>query len=146
MYTLSPLSTRFNALTPDSQRQWGSMSAGQMITHCTNQLQIVLGEKQAKPVGNSLSQWLMKWFVLNVPLQFPKNMRTIAELDPNKALMTQPVDFAQDRETLLTAIVRMENLPQNQRLTHPVFGSITKAEAIKLTHVHLDHHLRQFGL
>ena len=116
-----------------------------MMTHCTDQLQIVLGEKQAKPVGNSLSQWLMKWVGLNVPVQFPKNMRTIAELDPNKPLMTQPVDFANDRTALLVAIARMDNLPPHQRLGHPVFGSLTKEEAIKLTHIHLDHHLRQFG-
>ncbi len=146
MPTLSTLLARFNVLTPDNQRQWGSMSVGQMMTHCTDQLQIVLGEKQAKPVGNSVSQWLMKWVALNVPLPLPKNMRTIAELDPNKAFMTQPVDFAQDQETLFAAIARLENLPQHQRLAHPVFGSLTKAEAIKLTHVHLDHHLRQFGV
>jgi Protein of unknown function (DUF1569) len=122
------------------------MGVGQMMTHCTDQLQIVLGEKHAKPVGNSVLQWLMKWFGLNVPLQLPKNMRTIAELDPNKSLMTQPVDFAKDRNALLSAIARMENLPHNQRLAHPVFGSLTKEEAIKLTHIHLDHHLRQFGV
>ena len=137
MYMLSLLLPRFNALTRDSQRQWGSMSVGQMMTHCTDQLQIVLGEKQARPVGNSLSQWLMKWVALNVPLPFPKNMRTITALDTNKTLMTQPVDFAKDRETFLTTLSRLETLSQNQELSHPGFGSLTKAEARQHTTVHL---------
>jgi hypothetical protein len=143
---MNDILARFQRVSPDSQRQWGTMSVGQMLTHCTDQVRIVLGEKSSKQRGNTFSRWLTKWFALNVPMQMPKNMRTIAELDANKPLMTQPTgEFARDRAELVDAIDRLSNVPDGQRTAHPVFGSLTKAEAINLTRIHLDHHLRQFG-
>jgi hypothetical protein len=142
----SAFPARINALTPDARRQWGSMSVGQMLTHCTDQLQIVLGEKPARSVGNSFSRWLTKWVVLGTVRDMPKNLRTVPELDPNKELMTQPGDFAKDRENLLAALARLYNLPDNQPISHPVFGTMSKSQAIKLSHIHLDHHMRQFGV
>ncbi len=144
--TIASLLPRINALTPSSQRLWGSMSTGQMITHCTDQVQIVLGEKPADQFGNSFTRWLAKWVALNAPMRMPKNLKTVPELDPNKSLMTQPSDFAKDRENLLAALSRLQGLPEGQPISHPVFGSMNKAQAIKLTHSHLDHHMRQFGL
>lgn len=143
--TLADITARLQTLTPDSQRQWGSMRIEQMMTHCTDQLRIVLGEKPTRLRGNSLSRWLTKWVALHLPVRMPKNMRTIAELDPNRALMTRPGEFHRDHATLLTALNRLGNVPDHHRFAHPVFGSLTKAEAIKLSCIHLDHHLRQFG-
>ena len=76
----------------------------------------------------------------------PKNMKTIAELDPNRPLMTQPTGFANDRAALTDVIAHLEKVTDSQHFAHPVFGQMNKAEAIKLTHIHLDHHLRQFGV
>ncbi|CCH02593.1 hypothetical protein FAES_4594 [Fibrella aestuarina BUZ 2] len=144
--TLTDLTNRIALLTPDSQRLWGSMSVGQMMTHCTDQLRIVLGEKDMKLRGSALTRLLTKWVGLYLPMQLPKNMKTIAELDPNRPLMTQPTTFADDRATLLATLNRLGNVPESHRFAHPVFGPLTKAEAIKLSAIHLDHHLRQFGV
>ena len=140
------LLARLTRLTPDSQRLWGSMSVGQMITHCTDQLQIMLGQKPARQRGSAFSRRLSKWIALNVPVRMPKNMKTIAELDPNRSLMTQPTGFANDRAVLTDVIAYLEKVTDSQHFAHPVFGQMNKAEAIKLTHIHLDHHLRQFGV
>ncbi|MEZ0608939.1 DUF1569 domain-containing protein [Fibrella sp. WM1] len=144
--TLTDLSNRIARLTPESQRLWGSMGVGQMMTHCTDQLRIVLGEKDMKLRGSAFTRLLTKWVGLYLPMRLPKNMKTIAELDPNRPLMTQPTGFADDRAALLAALNRLGNVPENHRFAHPVFGLLTKAEAIKLSAIHLDHHLRQFGL
>ena len=144
--TIASLLPRINALTPDSQRLWGSMSTGQMLTHCTDQLQIVLGEKPVDKLGNAMTRWLAKWVALNLPMRMPKNIKTIPELDPNKQLVTQPGDFANDRKNLLSALSRLQNVPESQPINHPIFGSLSKAEAIKLSCIHLDHHMRQFGV
>ncbi|MBO0933492.1 DUF1569 domain-containing protein [Fibrella aquatilis] len=146
MNTSATITARIENLTPASQRLWGRMSVGQMLTHCADQLQIVMGEKAAAQQGNAVTRWLMKGLALYAPMPFPKNLRTIAELDPDKPLMTQPVDFVQDRAMLLALVTRLHQLPDSQLLAHPVFGSLTKAQAVKLTHIHLDHHLRQFGV
>lgn len=142
----NPLIERINALTPNSQPQWGQMNVGQMLTHCTDQVKIVLGENPAKKIGNAALRWLVKWVTLNVPLPMPKNLKTIPELDPAKALMTQPTNFEQDRLNLLAALNRLSNVPDNQPVSHPLFGTMPKADAIKLSQIHLDHHMRQFGV
>ena len=91
---------RFTTITPNSQRLWGGMSVGQMLTHCNDQLKITIGEKPCKPRGNALVKTLMKWIALYIPMSMPKNLRTISELDPNKVLMTQPTDFQKDKKEL----------------------------------------------
>ena len=140
------IQTRIKKLTLDSSRLWGSMSVGQMLTHCTDQIRICLGELPCRSRGNKFSQGVVRWVALNVPLPMPKNLKTVAELDPNKKYMTQPVDFQQDFDALLKSYQRMLNQPETVQFEHPVFGQMTKSQAIKLTNIHLDHHLRQFGV
>lgn len=117
-----------------------------MMTHCTDQVRIVLGEKTANKFSNALFRSVAKWMFLNVPIQMPKNLMTAPELDPNGRLMTQPIDFKNDQANLLAALSRLNNVPESQPIAHPVFGAMTKAEAMKLTQIHLDHHLRQFSV
>lgn len=136
---------RLHQLRPDSQRKWGSMSINQMLTHVADQIRICLGELPSKPRGSWLTRKIVGWIAVNIPLQMPKNMRTIAELDPNKKYMTKPTDFNQDFDTLLAVYQRMLNWPESHHFEHPVFGVLSKKEVIKLTNIHLDHHLRQFG-
>ena len=136
---------RLAGLTPQSNGLWGSMNVGQMLTHCTDQIRICLGELPCRPRGNKLTQGVARWVALNVPLPMPKNLKTVAELDPNKKYMTQPTDFGRDLGTLLDSYKKMLGLPEFQGCEHPVFGKMTKSQAVKLTNIHLDHHLRQFG-
>ncbi|MFN4147581.1 MAG: DUF1569 domain-containing protein [Runella sp.] len=140
------IEARLARLSPQSQRQWGSMSVHQMLTHCTDQIRICLGELPSKPRGNWLTRKIAGWIAVNFPLQMPKNMKTIAELDPNKKYMTQPTDFKQDFDALLAAYHKMLHLPESHHFQHPVFGKLSKKEVIKLTNIHLDHHLKQFGI
>ena len=55
-------------LTPQSNGLWGSMSVGQMLTHCTDQIRICLGELPCRPRGNKLTQGVARWVALNLPL------------------------------------------------------------------------------
>ncbi|MCU0341331.1 MAG: DUF1569 domain-containing protein [Spirosomaceae bacterium] len=141
----SDVLNRLSQLTPDSQRLWGSMSVNQMLTHVTDQIRICLGELPSKPRGSWLTRKIVGWIAVNIPLQMPKNMKTIAELDPNKKYMTQPTDFQEDFDTLIALYNKMLKLPETHHFEHPVFGKLSKKEVIKLTDIHLDHHLRQFG-
>ncbi len=137
---------RVSKTTLQSPRLWGSMSVNQMLTHVADQIRICLGELPSKPRGNWLTRKIVGWIAVNVPLQMPKNMKTIAELDPNKKYMTQPTDFQKDFDTLIASYNKMLNLPDSHQFEHPVFGKLSKKDVIKLTNIHLDHHLRQFGV
>ncbi|MBO0951627.1 DUF1569 domain-containing protein [Fibrella forsythiae] len=146
MMSFSSLQPRINALTPNSKRMWGTMNVGQMLAHCTDQVRIVLNEKTAKNTGTAVTRWLTKWFVLLVPLPLPRNIKTFPELDPALSLMTKPGDFVTDRDNLLAALSRLSKAPDDHQTSHPIFGTMSKSEAIKLTQIHLDHHLRQFSV
>ncbi len=137
---------RLKKLTPESQRLWGSMSVNQVLTHCADQLRICIGEIPIRPRGGKFTQAILRWIGLNVPMKMPKNLKTIAELDPNKKYMTKPIEFVKDHSTLIGLYEKLLNSSENQHFEHPVFGVLSKNQAIKLTNIHLDHHLRQFGV
>ncbi len=137
---------RINQLTEQSQRQWGSMSANQMVTHCADQIKICVEEKPAKPFGNKITQALSRFLLFRMGMKFPQNSRTLPELDPNKSLMTKPGIFAADRQQLVALVEKFFDLPKNKTFSHPLLGKATKDEIGKLIYLHLDHHLRQFGV
>ena len=144
--TSDSLLARLHRLRPDSERQWGNMSAHQVLPHLTDQIRICLGELPAKPRGNRLTRRLAALIALYLPIPMPKNMKTIAELDPKRSYMTPPTDFQRDFDALLAAYTRMLQLPETHHFEHPVFGKLSKKEVIHLTHLHLDHHLKQFSI
>ena len=121
------------------------MSAGQVLAHLADQLRICLGEKPAFMRGNALARWLTKQYALLLT-SMPKNMKTIKELDPDRGAMTPPENFEADRRKLLDLLYRYDALPADASLSHPAFGKLNKYELGQLSYVHLDHHLKQFGL
>ena len=38
--------SRINALTPETQRQWGKMNAAQMLAHCKEAFKVPLSDKK----------------------------------------------------------------------------------------------------
>jgi hypothetical protein len=142
---LAAVLARLDRLRPDSERQWGTLTTTQMLTHVGEQIRICLGDKPVPPKNSALMRRLAKWYALRMTA-LPKNMRTLRELNPSGGLMTPPTDFEQDRRTLHGLIERLVRLPPDSQLAHPVFGSLTKNELGQLTYLHLDHHLRQFGV
>ncbi len=137
---------RIARLTHESKGLWGKMNVNQMVCHCADQVRICIGTKPARQKGNFLTRTLIKFAALNLPIAMPKNMRTIYELDPGKAGMTQPSGFREDRDELVGLIGHFFSLPGGQRFSHPVFGGLSKRELGKLTYLHLNHHLQQFGV
>src|SRR5262249_8401694 len=86
--------SRLEAVRESSSRQWGKMSAHQMICHLCDSFRGVMGEKSL-----SMAPWfgrgMAKWFALRVPLQWPKGMKTRPEMDQLVA-GTPPAAFARD--------------------------------------------------
>ncbi|MFN8355000.1 MAG: DUF1569 domain-containing protein [Spirosomataceae bacterium] len=144
--TIQEVVKRINQLSEQSPRQWGKMTVGQMLTHCADQIRICYEEKPAGVFGNNITQAIAKFLVTKMGMKMPKNIRTLPELDPNKDLMTQPSNFEQDRLQLVALVERFFDLPSNRTYTHPLLGSAQKSDIGILIYVHLDHHLRQFGV
>ena len=140
------LVSRLFRLMPDAQPRWGTMRAGQMLVHCADQLRISRGEKRVRSARvPGLLKPLAKWYFVTRGLAqgFKKGMKTLPEMDARRG-MTPPVSFATDHATLLGLLAPAQYSPGG--IEHPLFGHLSAREFGEITWLHLDHHLRQFGV
>ena len=141
--TRDDLLRRVDTIQPGSQRQWGKMSAAQMLEHTARVLEMATGRKPSKQaLPGKLMAWMFrKSFVGEKP--FGKNAPT----DPT-FVITDEREFAAERTRLLGLIDRfVKNSPEFAgKQTHSFFGKMTGQEWGELTYKHIDHHLRQFGM
>lgn len=139
---LNRLIDRINRLTPDTQRQWGTMSVAQMLKHVQGPIDQATGALELK----------IPFFLR---LFGPGLKRKLLEGKYGKGGPTAPsykvvseMDF--DREKVL-AIRKLRELAARgpdffEGRKHPLFGRMSAHEWSTLQIGHLDHHLRQFGV
>ncbi len=131
---------RINKLTPQSQRQWGKMDAGQMLAHCQMPLGVATGKHKLKGSGFlKLVGPLFKGLLFNNK-PFKKNLGT-----DKSFIMTMPKEFEKEKSGLIQMINDFSASSMTDE-PHPIFGKLTKEQWSKGTWKHLDHHLQQFGV
>ena len=141
--TQKQIKQRLQAVRPDSQRRWGRMSVNQMICHLADSLRRTLGEKDAALLP---PKKFLKWAALWIPVPWPHGFKTLPEMDQEIG-GTRPVQFDSDRDELLRLMDRFTcQSPEPQFSPHPIFGHMTRKELMRWAYLHMDHHLRQFGV
>jgi len=132
---------RINQLSSDSQRQWGKMSASQMVEHCARVQEAMNGETNAKP------NWFVKTFLLGMiknivfsEKPFKKNGQT-----DSSYVVKQEGDLNEQRTRLLSAMERFHKSEQSN-FNHSFFGELTPEQRGWASYKHLNHHLDQFGV
>jgi hypothetical protein len=129
---------RIEKLTPETQPQWGSMSAAQMLAHCTEILEVANGKAlQNTPFLAKLFKRMIRNMVVNEK-PYPKNTRTHVQYK-----QTAERQFETEKEHLLGALaqfIREEGISRK----HPLFGAMSVEEKGWSMYKHLDHHLSQF--
>jgi Protein of unknown function (DUF1569) len=135
---------RVEALTEADRRQWGKMSAHQMVCHLCDSYRLALGEKTASPATGFLRRTAMKWVALWVPLHWPRNVATRPEMEQGSG-GTAPTDFSRDRADLLAIVQRFGDPGPDSSTAHPFFGVMSRKDWMRWGYLHADHHLRQFG-
>lgn len=135
---------RLATIDPQSTRQWGRMTAHQMICHLSDALRITLGERQAAPNGNWLSHTLIKTICLRAPLPWPRGVKTSAELDSEQG-GSRATEFQTDLDELIHLIERCGEYDVERWPDHPFFGSMNRWDWGRFNYRHIRHHLRQFG-
>lgn len=136
---------RLATIRPDSPRRWGRMSAHQMVCHLSDAFRIAIGELGVRSLGFRFRR-PMRWLALYVPLQWPRGIRTVPEIDQDRGSGTGPVEFAADvtrLEELMRAFASRD-LADPWPL-HPIFGPMSARDWQRWAYLHVDHHLRQFG-
>ncbi len=136
---------RLEQFTPEATRRWGTMTASEALCHLSDAFRPALGEldpPEFRVFG--LRGAVPKWFALSAPLPWPHGIRGPAQVDPRK-LGAKPGSFDSDRARTVAMTRRLIAEASDDR-AHPMFGPMTRGDWLRWGWLHLDHHLRQFGL
>ena len=138
------IAARIDRLVPDAPRRWGKMTAPQMVWHLDAQLRSLLGELKVAPRGNAITRSaLMKWFIIDSPLPWPRGK---APTSPEFARHA-PGEWPQDVAKLKLDLERWASrIPGGSACVHPAFGPLDARQTGRLIWRHFDHHLQQFGV
>jgi hypothetical protein len=139
------LMARLAALHSGSPRQWGRMSAHQMICHLNDSFSSMMGDKAISSSSRLAQRTVIKWIALYTPLPWPKGVPTRPEVDQLIG-GTPPVDFQRDMAQLFALVERFTRPERDFKWQpHPIFGEMSEGQWMRWGYLHMDHHLRQFG-
>lgn len=135
--------SRINNLTPEAKALWGKMTVDQMLSHCQAPMDFAFGKIPMK--ANFLMQLLGKILKKKVlgSSEFKKNSPTAPAF-----IRKDKYDFEEAKNGLIERINTFSSLGQSAIKTtkHPFFGEMTYDEWSQMHTMHLDHHLKQFGV
>ena len=141
--TAAEVKERLGQLTPESRREWGTMSASQAVAHCSLGMENALGDSRPPRVlvGRILGPVIRK-FALGNDAPMRKNSPTAPSL-----IVSDDRDLEAEKVRLAGLIDRFSKGGGAVCTDHPhaFFGRLTPEQWAELTYKHLDHHLRQFG-
>ena len=134
---------RIQSVTAASPRQWGKMSAAQMLEHCARGVEMATGDNKLPriPIGRILGP-IIKPLALKEGKPMGRNSPTAPAL-----VVAPDVDFEAARTRLLAVYDRFLKAGAAACTDHPhaFFGRLAPAQWSTLMYKHLDHHLRQFN-
>ena len=143
----SSLIRRLQNLRPDSRRRWGRMTVHQMVCHLADSTRVALGQMTVSSHTPWWARTLLKFTALELPLPWPPGIPTRPELDQVRGAGTSPTDFARDVAELQALVERMAAPEADiEGHLHPLLGRLSRAEWLRWGYLHVDHHLRQFGV
>jgi hypothetical protein len=118
-----------------------------MLCHLGDAQEFVVGTRVPPgPPPSGVPNHLLKWWALSVPLPWPRGIRTRPGVDPRDE-GTRPGDFEQDRERAIASLTAIPATdPSGLAPHHSKFGAMTARDWHRWAFLHVDHHLRQFGL
>ena len=134
---------RVESVTPNSQRQWGTMEVDQMLHH----LNLACGGSQGfydlPDESYLISRTLFKWILVDWYPEQPVGLRLPTDF---KIPHSQRFEFAYEKSQLLKILeVDWNARTEDAWKPHPMFGKMTPKEWGKLLQIHVDYHLRQFA-
>ena len=137
---------RLKTVRVDCTRRWGRMSPHQMVCHLSDAFRLVTHQKAASPATGIVQSTLIKWIALYVPFSWPQGVPTRPEMD-QEIEGTKPGDFAADLADLESLLERITTVQKGYDWPeHPIFGRMSESAWMRWAYLHVDHHLRQFGL
>jgi hypothetical protein len=141
--TTEEVKERMAKVRPDSERLWGKMSPAQALAHCSAAMEVSVGLRfpPRNFIGRLIGRRVLKIFLAGKP--FPRNSPT-----DKSFVVRDDRDFDVEGQRLRGLIDRFAAAGPAGCTKHPhsFFGPLTPQEWAELNYMHLDHHLRQFGV
>jgi hypothetical protein len=143
---LRSLGERLAAVTPDAPRQWGTLTAHEMLCHLGDACEMVLRVRpRIKPIERRRRP-VFKWMALWAPIKAWRGIQTNPEQDPRQG-GTRPTDFERDRQRVAAALSGIAAAaPASLEPAHGMLGVMSTRDWQRWAYKHTDYHLRQFGV
>jgi len=138
---------RLRQVRAESTRRWGKMTPHQMVCHLNDSFKSMIGEREvAGSKSNVLTRSVVRWIALYAPLKWPHGVPTMAENDQERG-GTPPENFQRDVAALASMIERLTSAQRDYQWgRHPLFDEMSERDWMRWGYLHVDHHLRQFGV
>ncbi len=145
--TRSSMQTFIDAVdrvTPESQRQWGTLDPHRMIAHLIFTLDMSLGKHQVDDHGNILTHTsLFRWLIFEI-MPWPKGkIKAPPELTPAPSN-----DFETDRRLLKERIAEFAEVLEKEparKTRNPIFGPLPLSIWSRIHGRHTAWHMQQFS-
>ena len=133
---------RIMAITPDSKGLWGIMTVNEMMFHCAKINGEILKGKEnfQKPTWKQKGLQLL---VLGLMKSIPKGIKTNPKYVKPKEDQTA---FEELRNGFLASVNKVTLHGEEIYGNHPMLGPLQTNQWRRFIYMHLDHHLRQFGV
>jgi hypothetical protein len=135
------ITDRIALINENSERQWGKMSAAQMLSHCQQPIKVGVNELKLSTnllfmiLGPLIKKKLMK------EIPFDKNLPTHKDF-----IIKDEPSLVDERQKLIDLVNDFNAKKDQLAAKHPIFGKMSPQQWDSLNWKHLDHHLRQFGV
>ncbi len=138
----SAILNRINALKPGSAPKWGSMTVNEMMFHCAKIHNEIIKGKQTN-INPTLRQHFLKILVLQLMKEIPKGIKTNPKYLKAKE---DEILFETEQNHLIESVNQIANHNEEIYGNHPLLGPLHTKQWRRFMYMHLDHHLRQFGV
>lgn len=135
---------RIRKLTPDAQRQFGTMTLAEMLAHLEQTFKVALGEVEGKDESNWLMRNIFGPLAFHV-LPWPKGKLKTADI-----MLVEPAgEIEEMKNRLIEYIDRFvdtwEKEPDRTAIS-PLLGPLDMKQWALVHGRHIPHHLEQFGV
>jgi len=134
---------RFKQLMPDSAARWGTMQVTEMLLHCTLANNYIFDDKTPylKP---TFKQRVLQFICFNFITRLPRNRKGPARLQTRQKADANK--FAEQLDAVITSLKRFSTHNRPITSLHAGLGWLSAQQWGRISYLHMDHHLRQFGV
>lgn len=138
------LFNRIHNLRGDAKPRWGTLTPASMLQHCRIVTEAILLQKPSTQ-RPGLKQWMLQNLVLGGVVKIPRG-RPMPSHIAERMAAAGVASFEAECLRLHHAIEAFASFEGRLNGAHPHFGRMSHPDWGRFAWVHLDHHLRQFGV